>query len=74
MDAKNLQSNNTNRSSIEAQQMNLGSTPQTPHDISTLSPTNNRVLDMSAAAQQSTIDHKSMRLKSKINAVGSLGD
>lgn len=59
----------------------IGSTPQTPMDKMTLSPKGNRAHDLSAPGQQtdvmnreSTIDHKPMRLKNKINAVGSLGD
>jgi len=58
----------------------IGSTPQTPMDKMTLSPKGNRAHDMSAPGQQSdamntqTIDHKSMRLKGKMNAVGSLGE
>jgi len=47
----------------------------------TLSPRRNRGNDMSAPGQQydvsnreQTIDHKPMRLKNKLNAVGSVGD
>lgn len=66
------------------QGVSLGSTPQTPHDKMTLSPKNDRAHDLSApGVQQSsgvmnrenaTVDAKSMRLKNKSNAIGSLGD